>query len=177
MGPALGELPRHGMSSGPSPDTVMLRLQLAKADSDARERLAGIQQLETQLAASRDMHARELHTRDAQLAVLEAQLERALDSSARMNDLTDALAQAEARRAQDVDAARASGARDAHKAQVQGLARERTRWRAAQIADAAAARWAMVMDGAEAELTFVENAKETLAVLRSSLACLQTSCT
>jgi hypothetical protein len=173
VGHAPSESPRPGFGQSPPADLMMLRLQLAKAESDVYEHTACSQALEAELAARVDAHTRELRLRDTQIADLEDQLQRALDASARVDDLTGALALAEVRRAEDITAARAAGSHAAQQTQAQAFSLERARWRAAHVADAAAARWAMVMDGAEAELAFVENAKETLAVLRASLACLQ----
>jgi hypothetical protein len=166
------------MPPPPGPDTVMLRLQVAAAENVARERLMTVQSLERDLHLANEARIRETQELSMRLEHVEEEMrsnmsirEEANDEhTARISALERELAQARASRQKDIKVATAAAKQELQVAASKSLQRERGRLQTANSADAAAARWAMVMDVAEAELELIESNKETLAVLRDLLA-------
>jgi hypothetical protein len=162
------------MAPPPSAEAVMLRLQVAAAENTARERLANAQALERELDHMKELRERENLELHAQVAKLEEELRNSLhvkeqvvqasdDGEVRIAALEAELAATKASRKRDLENATAVAQRDSKAAVAKGLQHERRRMQAATSADAAAARWAMVMNEVDAERALIDANKETLA--------------
>jgi hypothetical protein len=156
---------------------TLLRLQIAQAESIAKERLSRLQELEEQLYAAKQYRIRETEELAGQISVLEQQLRTSVDTRERMDEeraaftvsLQDELRQAEARCDQAAQAGFERGQQAARFSWDAMFANAHKRWEASCIAKEAACLWSSVKDQADDERNNIRSTREVLNVFMAVL--------
>ncbi|EMD41575.1 hypothetical protein CERSUDRAFT_110125 [Gelatoporia subvermispora B] len=146
---------------------TLLRLQLAAAESRAREQALQVESLQSELLTAKQARLRDAEELSKQISQLEDQVVGNLrvddQRSEYIGSLEDQLRHAHAHVEQAAEEARAQ-------AQHATLLREQqNKWQLACAAHEARSAWSNVRDTVEGELEFVRANRETLAVLLAGL--------
>lgn len=149
---------------------TLLRLQIAQAETIAKERLSRLQELEEQLYAAKHSRIREAEELAGQISVLEQQLRTNVETRERMDDeraaftasLQDELRQAEARCDQVAQAGFERGQEAARLSWDAILSNVHKSWEASCVAKEAACSWSSVKDQADDESHNIQSAREVL---------------
>ncbi|KAF8446237.1 hypothetical protein L210DRAFT_2965566 [Boletus edulis BED1] len=157
--------------------TTLLRLQIAQAESIAKERLSRLQELEEQLYAVKQSRIRETEELAKQISVLEQQLRTSVETRERMDEeraaftvsLQDELKQADARCDQAAQAGFERGQQAARLSWDATLAKVHRSWEASCAAKEAACLWSSAKDQADAERSHMESARQMLNVFMAVL--------
>ncbi|KAL6299648.1 hypothetical protein BKA93DRAFT_580690 [Sparassis latifolia] len=160
-------------SMGDAANATLLRLQLASAESKAREQLAAIELLQSQLQSAKEARLRDAEELSRQMSQLEEQVHGNLrvddQRSEYIASLEGQLLHAEALRDQAVQQALAQMHASAQASTATALRAQQARWEVACSAWDAGAAWGAVRDTAEGELELVRANREMLAVLLAGL--------
>jgi len=156
---------------------TLLRLQLASAESTAKERLYQLQSLEEQLHTSKESRLREADELAKHVSFLEQQLRSVVEAREKTNEeraaytasLQDRLRHTEVSRDQAIEAAIAKTKEQAQVSQSVSLQAERRKWELSCVAHEAAAEWNTVHGLAEDELDSIKVDKQTMLVLLAGL--------
>ncbi|KAF8559376.1 hypothetical protein OG21DRAFT_1503280 [Imleria badia] len=156
---------------------TLLRLQIAQAESIAKERLSRLQELEEQLYAAKQYRIRETEELAGQISVLEQQLRTSVETRDRMDEeraaftvsLQDELKQAEAQTEQAAQTGFERGQRAARSSWDAMLANVHTSWEALCVAKEAACLWSSVKDQADDERGNIQSARQVLNVFMAVL--------
>lgn len=156
---------------------TLLRLQIAQAETIAKDRLSRLQELEEQLYAAKQYRIRETEELARQISVLEHQLHTSVETRERMDEeratftasLQDELRQAEARCDQVAQAGFERGQQAARVSWDAMLANTHRNWKASCVAKEAACLWSSVKDQADDEKNNMQSAREVLNVFMTVL--------
>ncbi|KXN83631.1 hypothetical protein AN958_01197 [Leucoagaricus sp. SymC.cos] len=152
-------------SSVESPVTNLLRLQLAQAETMAKERLMQMQAMEKEIHELKEMHARKMQETARHIAHLEVEGRRGEDTRAYAVLLENRLRQAEALREQSVREATRKSEESVRRSLDSERRKERAFVRVSYAAKVAASEWANVKDLAEVELDLVRGDRAVLSIL------------
>ena len=156
---------------------TLLRLQVAQAETIAKERLSRLQELEEQLYAAKQCRIRETEELARQISVLEQQLHTSVETRERMDDeraaftasLQDELKKAETRCDQVAQAGFERGQQAARLSWDAMLANVHRNWEASLIAKETVCLWSSIKDQADDERNNIQSAREVLNVLMAVL--------
>ena len=156
---------------------TLLRLQIAQAESIAKERLSRLQELEEQLYAAKQYRIRETEELAGQISVLEQQLRTSVETRERVDEeraaftvsLQDELKQAEARCEQAVQTGFERGQQAARLSWDAMLANVHKSWEASCVAKEAACLWSSVKDQADDERNNIQSARQVLNIFMAVL--------
>lgn len=162
---------------GDSGTITLLRLQIAQAESIAKERLSRLQELEEQLYAAKQCRIRETEELAGQISVLEQQLRTSVGTRERINEerdaftvsLQDELRKAEARCDQATQAGFERGQQAARLSWDAMLANAHKSWEASCVAKEAACLWSSVKDQADDERNNIRSTRQVLNVFMAVL--------
>lgn len=153
--------------------STMLRLQLASAETKARDRLAEIESLESQLQMAKAARLRDTEELAKQITQLENQVHGNLHvDSERMEyivSLEEQLRQAQVVREQAVHEALVQMQERAQAMHAAAIKQQQDRWALMCCATDVKDAWGTVRDTAEGELELVRANKDMLAVLLAGL--------
>ncbi|EPT04393.1 hypothetical protein FOMPIDRAFT_1040153 [Fomitopsis schrenkii] len=153
--------------------TTLLRLQLASAETKARDRLAEIESLESQLQTAKAARLRDTEELAKQVSELEQQIHGNLYVDAeRMEYITSLegqLRQAQTVREQAIQEALEQMQQRASVAHFSAMREQQLKLDTASCAGSAAEAWSAVRDVAEGELELVQANRDTLNVLLAGL--------
>jgi hypothetical protein len=156
---------------------TLLRLQLASAESTAKERLSRLQSMEEELHLLKESRVREAEDLASKVSFVEEQLHENLEARERKDEeriayaasLEDQLRHEQGRREQAVEEAIAKTQEDARAQQETISNAVQQRWQAGCLAQKAAATWGAAQDLADSELDFVRTGRDMLSVLLAGL--------
>lgn len=156
---------------------TLLRLQLASAESTAKERLFRLQSMEEELHLLKEARVREAEDLASKVSYVEEQLHDNLEARERKDEeriayaasLEDQLRHEQGRREQTVAEAVAKTQEDGRAWQEVVLNVEKQRWQAGCLAHTVAATWDAAHDLADSELDFVRTSRDMLSVLLAGL--------
>ncbi|KAG9314626.1 hypothetical protein JVU11DRAFT_5431 [Chiua virens] len=149
---------------------ILLRLQIAQAETIAKERLSRLQELEEQLYAAKQYRIMETEELARQISVLEQQLRTSVETRERVDEeraaftasLQSELKQAEARRDQVAQAGFERGQQAARVSWNAMLVNVHNNWEAACTAQEAVSLWSSVRDQADGERSNMRSARQML---------------
>ncbi|KAI0080045.1 hypothetical protein K474DRAFT_1658294 [Panus rudis PR-1116 ss-1] len=152
---------------------TLLRLQLASAQNQAKERLSQIQYLENQLHNAKEARIRDAEELARQVSVLEEQVQGNLQSeeqrteyTARLEEqLTHAHEASERAMLQAVEKAR----EEAALAKELALKRERSKWELSNLAATVVSTYGRAFEEAEGSLDLIGSSRDMLAVMKAGL--------
>jgi len=156
---------------------TLLRLQIAQAESIAKERLSRLQELEEQLYVAKQYRVRETEELARQVSVLEQQLRTSVEARERTDEeraaftasLQDELRRVETRCAEATQAGFERGQRAAHLSWDAQLANVHKTWELSCAAKETACLWSSVKNQADDERNNLRSAREVLNVLMGVL--------
>jgi hypothetical protein len=152
---------------------MMLRLQLAAAESAANEQRLRIEALEAQLLSAKEARLRDTEDLARHVTLLEEQVQGKLRPDEQLQQYTasleEQLASAHVLREKAVCEALQQAQNDSVKAQEELLRTHRSRWMLDSLAGGAGTAWSGVKTAAESELEYVRSSREMLAVLLTGL--------
>ena len=156
---------------------TLLRLQIAQAESIAKERLSRLQELEEQLYAAKQCRIRETEELAGQVSVLEQQLRTNVETRERMDEertaftvsLQDELRQAQARCDQATRAGFKRGQQEARSSWDAMLANVHKSWETSCAAKEATCLWSSVRGQADDERRNIQSARQVVNVLLAVL--------
>jgi hypothetical protein len=156
---------------------TLLRLQLASAESTAKERLYQLQSLEEQLHSSKESRLREADELANHVSYLEQQLRSAVEAQEKANEeravymasLEDRLRHADVSRDLAIEAAVAKAEEQARISHSVSLQTEQHKWEHSCLARRATTQWNAVHSLAEEELDSIKADNQTLIVLLAGL--------
>lgn len=157
--------------------TTLLRLQIAQAESIAKERLSRLQELEEQLYVAKQCRVRETEELARQVSFLEQQLRTSVEARERTDEeraaftasLQDELRRVEARCADATQAGFERGQRAAQLSWDAQLANVHKTWELSCMAQEAASLWSSVKNQADDERNNLRSAREVLNVFMGVL--------
>ncbi|KAI9572686.1 hypothetical protein HD554DRAFT_2211777, partial [Boletus coccyginus] len=149
---------------------TLLRLQIAQAESIAKERLSRLQELEEQLYAAKQYRIRETEELAGQISVLEQQLRTSVETRERVDEeravftvsLQDELKQAQAQYDQAAQAGFERGQQAARLSWDAILANVHKSWEVSCVAKEASFLWSSVKDQADDERNNIQSAGQVL---------------
>ena len=156
---------------------TLLRLQIAQAETIAKERLSRLQELEEQLYAAKQCRIRETEELAGQISVLERQLCANVETRERMDEeraaftesLQDELRKAEARCDQAAQTGFERGQQAARLSWDAMLVNVHKSWEASCVAKETACLWSSVKEQADDERNNIRSARQVLNVFMAVL--------